>query len=187
MAGVKFSQLPTGDPFQSGDFFPVARGSTSRKISGASILAAAAAAATTIPAGVIVMWSGASTAIPSGWALCNGSNGTPNLTNRFVVGAGATYAVGATGGADTVTLNSSHIANHRHHVFVDGSGTANVTDTTYANDSRTSVTFEYRYSISGVSSPEPTVGLTSTVVGGGTATGHENRPPYYALCYIMKL
>lgn len=54
-----------------------------------------------IPAGVIVMWSGAANAIPSGWALCNGSNGTPDLRNRFIVGAGDTYAVGASGGAST--------------------------------------------------------------------------------------
>lgn len=47
-----------------------------------------------VPTGGIIMWSGSSSDIPTGWALCNGSNGTPNLTNRFIVGAGNSYAVG---------------------------------------------------------------------------------------------
>lgn len=45
------------------------------------------------PSGVICMWSGATTAIPTGWALCNGSNGTPDLRDKFVVGAGSTYTL----------------------------------------------------------------------------------------------
>lgn len=59
--------------------------------------------------GMIVMWSGAVGSIPAGWVLCNGtgtlSNGNPvpDLRNRFIVGAGDTYAVGATGGATTHT------------------------------------------------------------------------------------
>ncbi len=60
-----------------------------------------------IPAGVIVMWSGSIASIPSGWALCNGTSGTPDLRDRFVVGAGATYGVGATGGAAAATTSSS--------------------------------------------------------------------------------
>jgi len=52
-----------------------------------------------IPAGTIAIWSGSVASIPSGWYLCNGANGTPNLRDRFVVGAGSSYAVGATGGA----------------------------------------------------------------------------------------
>ena len=48
-----------------------------------------------IPKGGIIMWSGATTAIPQGWALCDGTNGTPNLRDRFIVGAGSTYAVAA--------------------------------------------------------------------------------------------
>ena len=59
----------------------------------------------TIPSGVIVMWSGSIASIPTGWALCNGSSGTPDLRNRFVVGAGDTYGVGATGGATSATTS----------------------------------------------------------------------------------
>jgi len=64
--------------------------------------------------GVIVMWSGSIANIPAGWALCNGANGTPDLRNRFVVGAGSTYAVGATGGADSVTLTAAQMPTHNH-------------------------------------------------------------------------
>lgn len=59
----------------------------------------AAPAASGVPTGAIMMWSGASTAIPDGWVLCDGTNSTPDLRNRFVIGAGSTYAVGATGGS----------------------------------------------------------------------------------------
>jgi len=51
-----------------------------------------------VPSGGIIIWSGAATAIPSGYALCNGSNGTPNLQDSFVVGAGNSYSVNAGGG-----------------------------------------------------------------------------------------
>ena len=56
-----------------------------------------------VPSGVIMMWSGAANAIPSGYILCDGSNGTPDLRNRFVIGAGSNYAVSATGGGSTTT------------------------------------------------------------------------------------
>jgi microcystin-dependent protein len=67
-----------------------------------------------VPAGGIIMWSGAVVAIPSGWVICDGANGTPDLRNRFLVGAGDTYAVGATGGAATVTLDATQIPAHSH-------------------------------------------------------------------------
>lgn len=61
-----------------------------------------------IHAGIIALWSGSIATVPSGWALCNGSNGTPDLRDRFVVGAGSTYAVGATGGSTTSSAAGSH-------------------------------------------------------------------------------
>ena len=63
---------------------------------------------TNVPVGGIILWSGAVASIPGGWALCNGSNGTPDLRDRFVVGAGSTYAVAATGGATTVDASHTH-------------------------------------------------------------------------------
>lgn len=136
-----------------------------------------------IPSGVITMWSGAIGSIPSGWALCNGANGTPDLRNRFVVGAGSTYAIGATGGADTVTLTVAQMPAHAH----------TATDAGHAHSIQTKIGLGVQ---SGKSTPcwvrERTVNtglgyarITVQAAGGGAA--HENRPPYYALAYIMKL
>lgn len=81
----------------------------------------APAIAATVPAGVILMWSGSAASIPAGWKLCDGTNGTPNLVNRFVLGANATSpAVGATGGAVTVTLNVNQIPVHGHAIADSG-------------------------------------------------------------------
>src|SRR5690554_5897142 len=60
-----------------------------------------------VPTGGIILWSGPIANIPAGWALCNGDNGTPDLRNRFIVGAGSTYSVGDTGGTDSVTLTTA--------------------------------------------------------------------------------
>lgn len=76
----------------------------------------ATVAATSIPTGVVVLWSGSVASIPSGWALCDGTSGTPDLRDRFVVGAGSTYAVDATGGAATVTLLETNLPGHTHSV-----------------------------------------------------------------------
>ena len=62
-----------------------------------------------IPSGGIIIWSGASNAIPTGWVLCDGQNSTPDLRDRFVIGAGNNYAVDATGGsADAIVVSHSH-------------------------------------------------------------------------------
>lgn len=76
---------------------------------------------TLIPSGIILLWSGSIASIPSGWVLCNGANSTPDLRDRFVVGAGTTYAVNATGGANTVTLDATMIPSHTHTITATGS------------------------------------------------------------------
>ena len=87
-----------------------------------------------IPSGGIIMWSGAENAIPSGFVLCNGSNSTPDLRNRFIVGAGTggSYGVGNTGGADSVTLTVDQIPSHSHSV----QGVAGSNSNSYAIKSR---------------------------------------------------
>lgn len=67
-----------------------------------------------IPAGTIFLWSGSTASIPSGWVICNGSNGTPDLRNEFVVGAGDTYSVDGSGGAANVTVGSTNLPSHSH-------------------------------------------------------------------------
>lgn len=83
-----------------------------------------AALSALIPTGVITLWSGSIASIPSGWALCNGSNGTPDLRDRFVVGAGTTYAVGATGGSATSTLTTNELPAHTHSLSASGTTAA---------------------------------------------------------------
>jgi microcystin-dependent protein len=140
----------------------------------------------TIPMGCIVMWSGSIATIPTGWALCNGSNGTPDLRNRFIVGAHsgegngtsetagpgfnsstgvltANYTPGNSGGETAHQLTIAELASHYHTKGYQG---------TTENGIR---------------------GGDSNDVNQQTSTGstgddkyHENRPPYYALAFIMK-
>jgi len=123
--------------------------------------------------GMIILWSGASDNIPTGFALCDGNNGTPNLSGRFVVGFDASngdYDVDDTGGAESVTLTINQIPAHKH-------------DTTFDNKKyfpgggSTSISF-------GGAGGYPADTFSMSNAGGGQS--HENRPPYYALCYIMK-
>lgn len=59
---------------------------------------ATATSSSNVPSGAIFIWSGAEATVPTGYTLCNGQNGTPNLQNSFVVGSGSTYSVNNTGG-----------------------------------------------------------------------------------------
>jgi len=79
--------------------------------------------AVSFPSGVILIWSGAILDIPTGWVLCDGNNSTPDLTDRFVMGAGGNYAVGATGGANAHTHDDGSYA-AASHTHGDGSYTA---------------------------------------------------------------
>lgn len=76
----------------------------------------ATAIAAALPPGIIAKWAGSVASIPAGWHLCDGTAGTVNLRDKFVLGAGSTYAVGATGGATTVTLNANQMPVHAHGV-----------------------------------------------------------------------
>jgi hypothetical protein len=68
-----------------------------------------------LPAGSIIMWSGSIASIPTGWALCDGTNSTPNLIDRFVISAGNLYSVNSTGGSkDAIVVSHTHTADHSH-------------------------------------------------------------------------
>jgi microcystin-dependent protein len=106
----------------------------------------ATAVASGIPAGIISMWGGSIGAIPVGWALCDGADGRPDLRDRFIVGAGSTYAIGATGGANTVTLDTTQIPSHTH----TGSGTTAVTDLAHTHSGTTaSADLSHTHAVSG--------------------------------------
>lgn len=134
-----------------------------------------------IPTGVITLWSGESASIPDGWALCNGENGTPDLRNRFVVGAGNSYAVGATGGEATHVLTVNEMPSHTHTATTKFSNNSTIYNSNFDYKSR----MDKGITFSSNSLGKLTLDTTNTNTGGGQA--HENRPPYYALCYIMKL
>jgi hypothetical protein len=138
-----------------------------------------------LPSGTIVLWSGSVAAIPTGWVLCNGSNSTPDLRNRFVVGAGSTYAVGGTGGsADAVTVSHTHTATssvtdpgHTH--------SANVGSTTFTPGGGGGLTSPYGLNTT-VGTATTGITVSTTVASSGSSGTNANLPPYYALCYIMK-
>lgn len=144
---------------------------------------------TAIPSGGIIMWSGSIASIPSGWYLCNGSNGTPDLRNRFVVGAGSTYAVDATGGsADAIAVAHTHTYSgttnttgaHSHtvptvsNVGGGGDGVIYYNSQVQTTATTTSSAGDHSHTFSG------------TTASSGSSGTNANLPPYYALAYIMK-
>ena len=135
-----------------------------------------------IPSGVIMLWSGAANAIPSGFVLCDGNNSTPDLRDRFVVGAGNSYSVGDTGGESSVTLSTSQIPSHNHSApslsILVSNNAGGSSD--YRNIGRA------RSSGSQQSANSGSISMGSSTGSTGSGGSHENRPPYYALCYIMK-
>ena len=118
--------------------------------------------------GMIILWSGAADAIPTGFTLCNGQNNTPDLRGRFVVGyhdSNSDYDVDDTGGAESVTLNVNQIPSHTHNLLF-GIGAFGGS--------------------SGAQTPRDSGTTSGRISNTGGGQSHENRPPYYALAYIIK-
>lgn len=102
------TQLNTKAPLASPALTGVPTAPTAANGTSTTQIATTAFVQSAMPAGFIGLWAGSVASIPSGWALCNGANGTPDLRDRFVVGAGSTYAVGATGGQNAITSVPAH-------------------------------------------------------------------------------
>jgi hypothetical protein len=168
-----------------------------------------------LPSGFIGMWSGSIATIPTGWLLCNGTNGTPDLRDRFIVGAGSTYAVAATGGtANAVVVSHDHggstategshthtfsgntggqSANHTHsmgYYMDDDNGNNGYLGIVDGDNTQSS-----NYQTGGTSNDHSHSfsGTTSagsshshTISSAGEDGTNKNLPPYYALAYIMK-
>lgn len=151
----------------------------------------------------------------SDWAICNGQNGTPDLRDRFIVGAGGKYAPDVTGGAETVTLSGEHMPNHSHgagdlrtgwagthsHAYSDvvhmesgyhsnhgldgsvnfGSNKIGSGDTDHDNK------YGYYRRVQTAEDGGHTHLITGNTAAAGGGQPHENRPPFYALYYIMKI
>ena len=149
------------------------------------IIGTAPTPATPTPAGVIVLWSGSIGSIPAGWVLCNGSNGTPDLRDRFIVGAGSTYAVDATGGsADAVVVSHTHTATsvvtdpgHVHNYLLRASA---------GNDPFPPKDSDGNSSFNQTESAVTGITVATTNQSTGVSGTNANLPPYYALCYIQK-
>jgi len=132
--------------------------------------------ANSVPSGAILLWSGSVASIPTGFVICDGNNSTPDLRNRFVVGAGDTYSVDDTGGsADAVVVSHTHtVTDPGHNHSVPNSGSQNNSfdsGTTVGND------------VTGTSGTA-TTGIS--IDSAGESGTNKNLPPYYALAYIMK-
>lgn len=155
-----------------------------------------------VPKGTILPWYGNLSQLPKGYAVCNGKNGTPDLRDKFLVGAGSTYNLGATGGAAEVKLIADQNVSHYHRF---GRHTGN--NTGYFLTSAGSFQLAPLASWmragkwngsggggyngwDGGSGTNFSTGqnlVTSLAIGTDASNPHENRPPYYALYYIMKL
>ena len=104
--------------------------------------------------GMIMMYNSATA--PSGWYLCDGNNGTPDLRDKFIVGAGSSYSVGDNGGNNTVTISGT---TDGHNTPISASNQSRLQPVSFQADNNHTHNFS----------------------GSG-----DNRPPYYALTYIMK-
>jgi hypothetical protein len=134
-----------------------------------------------VPIGGIIMWSGSVATIPPSWRLCNGANGTPNLQDRFVVGAGSGYNPGATGGSANATL-----VDHNHGLTGRNTGGSTLREIfvsmTANSNFPNGLTSGIEFADGGTSS----IGR-ATLNNAGSSGINANLPPYYALAFIMRV
>lgn len=169
-----------------------------------------------VPAGTILPWYGEKANIPNGFALCDGQNGTPDLRDRFLVGAGSTYSLGAKGGEATHKLTGEELpsqsvdfqgwyldgfkhagkGSNKHSVSWSNS-IGNIADAQTGSSRFTPLTMgRFATDKLGTTNASDTLGYSyeklffnpfSSALKLGNDQPHENRPPYYAVYYIMKL
>jgi hypothetical protein len=148
-----------------------------------------------VPKGNIAFWAGDEATIPQGWQFCDGSNGTPDLRDRFVRGA---QSPGGTGGSDTLQLSPGIIPEHGHGFTTDSGGVHNhLLEDHY----RQTVLYCTDYSYSGECAATPLLewptgidadGLhshkgTTDSAGLASPLPWDNRPAYYKIAFIMKM
>ena len=137
--------------------------------------------------GMIILWYGNTGNVPTGFVLCDGNNSTPDLRDRFVIGAGNNFSAGNTGGNNSVTLSEANLPSHRHFVVSNSFGGQNRTGSNVSANNQVARgtgagnIFE-TYNLASTSS-DAASGRSSSV---GSGTAIDNKPLYHALCYIMK-
>lgn len=158
--------------------------------------------------GVIVMWSGTIATIPSGWVLCNGSNGTPDLRNRFIIGAhsdnvGVANTTITGTGTQTGGTKDAIVVSHTHSISITSSGQSNThkhlaldpdggTVQTYGIPATGGPGAPVYASIAnnnfltGINNQDHTHTVSGTSASTGDSGTNQNLPPYYALAFIMK-
>ena len=157
-------------------------------VGGNLTIAGSATGIGTVPVGGIIMWSGATNNVPAGWALCDGLNGTPDLRDRFVLGAGSSFAVNGLGGRTNVALTASELPAHAHTIndFFElqddpnpkpppGGGSIDLTNHTYYGSYDVDADNQYMWY------------QTNTTYSAGSGQAFSILPPYYALAYIMRI
>jgi hypothetical protein len=144
-----------------------------------------ATTAVAFPSGGIVMWSGSIASIPSGWYLCDGSNGTPDLTDKFIVGAGSSYDPEDEGGsADAIVVSHTHSATSQ----VTDPGHSHQYQTHWNLQSTGPISLDNALPASTLNTSSAFTGITvaTTIDSTGSSGTNANLPPYYALAFIMK-
>lgn len=155
-------------------------GTNIKTVNGTSLLGSGDVS-TSLPTGIITLWSGSAASIPTGWLLCDGTNSTPDLRDRFVVGAGSTYAVGATGGSANATLVS-----HTHTATVTDPGHTHNLPGSTSSGGTVQTQLGVNSTAQNGTTTSASTGITVGISTEGSSATNANLPPYYALCYIMK-
>ena len=120
-----------------------------------------------MPVGAVIAYAGDINSIPPGWHICDGTEGTPDLRGRFVLGQSDAYVYGSEGGEATHRLTVNEMPSHSHQLAI-----TSRTGTT--GDIIAITRGEYRFD---------SLGMSST----GDNQPHNNMPPYYVLYYIMRI
>ena len=148
--------------------------------------------------GMILLWSGAIGSVPSGWHLCDGTTGTPDLRDRFIVGAGNSYSVNQVGGsADSTLVAHNHTATStssstvsdpgHHHSLTQIPTNTNVNVQTGFYDKTVGGAGSSFITDNATTSISVSTSTSTSIASAGTSATNANLPPYYALAYIFKL